>query len=94
MFYVKYQNPNYYLKSLWSFVIEGYCLIVPIATMLSFEYFVCLASICIVSFDPLKNPLDCRYYFLLMLQKKQRLKNLLCFWLQVSKQEIEIGLID
>ena len=57
MFYVKYQNPNYYLKSLWSFVIEGYCLIVPIATMLSFEYFVCLASICIVSFDPLKNPL-------------------------------------
>lgn len=29
-----------------------------------------------------------------MLQKKQRLKSLLCFGGQVSKQEIENGLID
>lgn len=63
--------------------------------MLSFEYFVYVWHFTgIVSFNPLKNLLDCRYYFLLMLQKKQRLKSLSCFWLQVSKQEIENGLID
>lgn len=36
---LKKQNPNYYIKNLWSVGIEGYSLIATITALLSFEYF-------------------------------------------------------
>lgn len=60
---IKWQNPNYYIPSLWSFDIESY-----LTALLLFECFIDVWDFtCIVLFNPLKNLVDCRYYFLLML---------------------------